>query len=184
MQKLTFVTGNDEKFREVAHILSPIQIEKLRIELPEIQSLDAEEILHEKLRAAEKHAPGAYVIEDTSLYFDCLGGKLPGPFIKWFEHAIGNDGIAELASKYENQGATMTCLVGYINEAGEEHFFKGEIRVNIVKSRGGGWGLDPILEVVGTSKTYGEMSVEEKLKISNRAVAFRKLKEFLLAESN
>lgn len=183
MQKLTFITGNEGKFLEVATVLAPIEVEKLHIELPEIQSIDAEEILKYKLRAAEAHAPGSYIIEDTSLYFDCLGGKLPGPLIKWFEKGIENDGLADLVSRYQDKGALFRCLVGHINKEGKEHFFSGDIRLNIVAPRGEkGWGLDPILEVSETGKTFGEMTHEEKMMVSNRGIAIRKLKEFLLSE--
>ncbi len=179
---ITFITGNDDKFREVADMLAPIPLVKKKLDLPEIQSIDGEEIIREKLSVAQAHAPGEYIVEDTSLYFDCLGGKLPGPLVKWFEKAIQNEGLADLVLKYGDNGALMRCLVGYSDPNGSVKFFTGDIRVKIVTPRGEkGWGLDPILEVNG--KTYGEMEHAEKHLISNRGIAMRRLKDFLLEKA-
>ena len=48
MQKLYFITGNEHKFKEVKEML-PF-VEQLDIDLPEIQNLDPQEIIKEKLQ--------------------------------------------------------------------------------------------------------------------------------------
>lgn len=118
---IKFITGNKNKFEEVKNILG-LPLEQLDIDLSEIQEIDAREVLRQKLRVAEEHGKGEYIVEDTSLYLFCLGGKLPGPLVKWFEKAIGNDGF---------------------------------------------------------DKTFGEMTREEKHKVSMRGAATSRLKEFL-----
>lgn len=177
--RLYFVTSNKGKFEEVKRILG-LPIEQLDIDLPEVQSLDAQEIIRRKLLAAEEHAEGNYIVEDTSLYFDCLGGKLPGPLIKWFEKAVGNNGLSSLAKKLGNDRAEAKTLIGYIGVGGEVRFFEGILRGKIVSPRGDkdfGWG--PIFEPDGSGKTFGEMEREEKHKISMRSIALGKLKQFL-----
>ena len=53
--------------------------------------------------------------------------------------------------------------------------------IGAVKPRGEhGWGFDPIFLPDGHDKTCGEMTPEEKNAISHRAIAFRKLAEYLL----
>ena len=84
---LYFITGNKNKFEEVKSILP--NTEQLDIDLPEIQDIDAKIIIRAKLLAALKHKDGEFIVEDTSLYLDCLGG-LPGPLIKWFMKNMGN----------------------------------------------------------------------------------------------
>ena len=95
---LYFITGNKGKLAEVQSILG--NVEALDIDLPEIQSLDAQEIIKAKLEEAQKDQTGEFIVEDNSLYLEGLNG-LPGPLIKWFEEALGNEGIALIADKFE-----------------------------------------------------------------------------------
>lgn len=180
---IQFITGNRDKFEE-AKVLLGIPLAQRDFNLPEIQELDAKEIIRQKLFVAEAHSKGQYIVEDTALYFDCLGGQLPGPFIKWFLKSIGNKEMAELVEKYGVRGATAHTYIGYADEFGKIHFFEGMLRGNVVRPRGDkdfGWG--PIFEPEGYTKTFGEMDRAEKHKISMRSIAFTKLKEFLVQNS-
>jgi XTP/dITP diphosphohydrolase len=42
-----------------------------------------------------------------------------------------------------------------------------------------GFGYDPIFVPEGETETFGEMTTERKLPLTHRAIAFRKLKDFL-----
>lgn len=175
---LYFITGNKNKFEEVKVFLP--EIKQLDIDLPEIQETDAREIIRQKLLAAEKHAKGEYIVEDTSLYLDCLGGSLPGPLVKWFEKTIGIDVIAALAKKMGSCGATAKTIIGYADIGNTMEFFEGTARGSIVSPRGKndfGWG--PIFKPEGCDKTFGEMTREEKHAISMRRLAIDELKKFL-----
>lgn len=176
---IKFITGNKRKFEEIQSILG-LELEQLVIDLPEIQEIDAKEIIRRKLLAAQEHEKGDYIVEDTSLYLDCLNGKLPGPLIKWFEKVMGNDGIVEMVEKLGDDKAEARVLIGYSAKNGDIHFFDGAVRGRIVKARGDkdfGWG--PIFQPEGKDKTFGEMEREEKHDFSMRGIAARKLKEFL-----
>ena len=118
-----FVTGSKNKFEEVKNMLG-LPMEQLSIDLPEPQSLDAQEIIRQKLLAAEEHAKGEYIVEDTSLYMEALGGKLPGPFIKWFSQVLRPEGLADMAIKLGNTKALAQSIIGFANEKGEMHFFE------------------------------------------------------------
>ena len=93
-----FVTGNQNKLREVVAILEeaaaegeaplPCEVRALDIDLPELQG-DPREIATAKAEAAagvvasggehgEENNASAVIVEDTSLCFDALKG-LPGP---------------------------------------------------------------------------------------------------------
>lgn len=176
---IKFITGNKNKFEEVRSILN-MPIEQYAVNLPEIQSLDAQEVIREKLMAAEEHASGEYLVEDTSLYLACLNYQLPGPFIKWFEKAVMNDGIVNLVQKMGDANARAIALLGYIGTNREIHFFEGTVEGKIVAPRGAndfGWG--PIFRPTGSEKTFGEMERAEKHAISMRGIATRKLADFL-----
>ncbi|MDD2753485.1 MAG: RdgB/HAM1 family non-canonical purine NTP pyrophosphatase [Candidatus Portnoybacteria bacterium] len=172
-----FITGNKNKFEEVKSILP--DVEQLDIDLPEIQEIDAKEIIKTKLTEAFNHADGEFIVEDTSLYFDCLKG-LPGPLIKWFLQTIGNDGLAEIAEKLGNNKAEAKTIIGYAKNREEIYFFEGAIKGRIVNPKGEtNFGWDPIFLPDGYEKTFAEMSREEKNEISMRRNALNKLSEFL-----
>jgi len=87
--EIYFVTGNKNKFEEIKSIIP--ELIQLDLEVPEIQELDAKEVIKFKLTEAVKIHQGRFIVEDTSLYLDCLKG-LPGPLIKWFMKTIGGKG--------------------------------------------------------------------------------------------
>ena len=64
---------------------------------------------------------------------------------------------------------------------GENYLFEGRIQGKIAKERRGesGFGYDPIFIPNGYEKTFAELSLNEKNKISHRAIAVGKLIEFL-----
>jgi len=172
-----FITGNKNKFEEVRIILP--EIEQLDIDLPEIQEIDAKEIIKNKLAEAFNRTEGDFIVEDTSLYLECLKG-LPGPLIKWFLKTIGNDGLAEIAEKLGNDKAEAKTIIGYARNREEIYFFEGVIKGKVVKPKGKtNFGWDPIFLPDGYEKTFAEMSREEKNKVSMRRNALNKLKEFL-----
>ncbi|MEA3322712.1 MAG: non-canonical purine NTP pyrophosphatase [Patescibacteria group bacterium] len=175
--KIQFITGNENKFKEAQKIIP--ELEQLDIDLPEIQEVDAHEVIKAKLIEAQKHHGGVFVVEDTSLYLDCLNG-LPGPLIKWFEKTIGNEGLCDIAKKYNDYGAQAKTIVGYGDESGNIKFFEGILEGRIVAPVGDndfGWG--PIFRLDETGKTFAQMSAEEKNAISMRRVAFDALRQYL-----
>jgi non-canonical purine NTP pyrophosphatase (RdgB/HAM1 family) len=172
-----FITGNKNKLAEVQAVLP--EVEQLYIDLPEIQEIDAQKIIQAKLTEALNHKKGEFIVEDTSLHLDCLNG-LPGPLIKWFLQTIGNQGLAQLAEKLDNDKAEAVTMIGYAKSQGEMQFFRGSVKGKIVNPRGETkFGWDPIFIPDGHDKTFAEMGVEEKNKISMRRMALNKLKEFL-----
>ena len=174
---LKVITGNSNKFKEI-QLLFP-DAEQIQIDLPEIQHHDPEEIAREKLRVAMSMQEGDFIVEDVSLHMDCLNG-LPGPLIKWFLDQCGVQRIYAMAQAIGNQGAQARCTIGLAKD-GEMHFFEGIVPGKIVSPIDTGFGFDKIFLPDGHEKLYGEMTPEEKFKISHRALALRKLQEFLNA---
>ncbi len=173
---LYFITGNKGKLAEVQSILG--KVEALDIDLPEIQELDAHKIIQAKLEEAQKHQAGEFIVEDTSLYFEAMDG-LPGPLIKWFMKTVGNDGLYKISEAFGNFNAEAKTIIGYSDADGKVEFFEGSIKGAIVSPRGEGFGWDPIFQPEGYSKTFGELSAEEKNSFSMRKIATEKLKEHL-----
>ncbi len=172
-----FITSNKNKFQEARAILP--DIEQLDIELPEIQEIDAQKIIEAKLVTAFEHKKGAFIVEDTSLYLDCMNG-LPGPLIKWFLCTIGNEGLCKIACLLKNTNAKAKTIIGYAKNPENILFFEGVIEGTIVEPRGENpFGWDPIFQPKGFSRTFGQMTPEEKNAISMRRIAFEQLKNFL-----
>jgi non-canonical purine NTP pyrophosphatase (RdgB/HAM1 family) len=182
---LKFITGNANKFKEVQNVLDPLKIEQLNIDLEEIQDVDSRKIIAHKLSQAQKHYKGNIIVEDTSLYFDCLGGKLPGPFIKWFNHFVGNARMLKLVEGMKNNKITLVVILGYSSGNSKSIYFEGKIRGKLVKPKGkGGFGFDPILQPEGSTETFAELKTDQYFHMSARGIAVRKLKKYLLSKAN
>jgi len=174
---LYFITGSANKLAEAQAILPDVQ--QLEVDLPEIQELDAHAIIAAKLQEAFKHQQGEFMVEDTSLSFAGLNG-LPGPLNKWFMKTIGIEGLAKLATDSGNPHATASTLIGYARTPDDIHFFEGKIEGEIVAPRGEtNFGWDPIFLPTGHSKTFAEMTAEEKNEVSMRRLAVEQLKQHL-----
>jgi len=180
--ELYFITNNDNKFREVKEIIP--EINQLKIELDEIQELDARRIIkHKLLEAKTKYkGKGAIIVEDTSLYLECLNG-LPGPLIKWFLQTIGTNGLYNLTTQLKNNKAEARTLIGYYSR-NKIRYFQGIVKGKIVKPRETNFGWDAIFIPEGYDKVMGEMTLEDKNEISMRSFAVRKLKEYLKNNKN
>ena len=180
--QLYFITSNKNKFEELQSILGDGMVEQLDIDLPEIQDIDARNVIRAKLKGALNHREGGCIVEDTSIHLDCLNG-LPGPFGKWFLKSIGNEGLVRLVQSLGNASAQATTIIGYAKNSNELKFFEGTITGKIVPARGtSDFGWDPIFEPDGHEKTFAEMATQEKNAISMRKIAAEKLKDYIHGE--
>jgi inosine triphosphate pyrophosphatase len=172
-----FITGNIDKFKEICSNIPSIK--QLDIDLPEIQETDAYEIIKEKLRASFAYKQDEFIVEDTSLYCECLNG-LPGPLIKWFLKSLGTEGLFRIVQTLGNTNAIAKSIIGYARNYDEIYFFEGILEGKLVAPRGiNGFGWDSIFVPDGNIKTFAEMDENEKNNISMRRVALNKFKEFI-----
>lgn len=169
------LTGNTGKFTEI-QLIFPEAVQ-MDVDLPEIQSLDPQEIIEFKLMEASQIKEGAFMVEDTSLFCDGLNG-LPGPLIKWFLKKLSLEQIVEKVG--ENSSAQAVTTVGYRTETGDMIYATGKVAGTIVSPRGDqGFGWDMIFQPEGSDKTFGEMDRVEKTQYSMRRIALEKLKGLL-----
>jgi non-canonical purine NTP pyrophosphatase (RdgB/HAM1 family) len=79
-----------------------------------------------------------------------------------------------------NNKATAIVSIGYY-DGKDTHFFEGRIDGTIVTPRGDDrFAWDLIFMPNGYDKTFAEMSIEDKNKISMRKIAINKFKEHFL----
>lgn len=179
MNKVTFITGNQGKADFLAkHLDFPVEHQK--VDVDEVQSLDLPEIAEHKAKQAYETINSPVLVEDVGLVFESMG-KLPGPFIKWFEISLGLERICKLVDNLENRKAiAQICFVYFDGESIE--LFQGELKGQIAdKPRGaGGFGFDPIFIPNGAENTLAEMDEDEIDKFSLRTTTvYPELKIFL-----
>ncbi|MBT6616293.1 MAG: non-canonical purine NTP pyrophosphatase, partial [Deltaproteobacteria bacterium] len=60
--------------------------------------------------------------------------------------------------------------------------FEGAVTGKLVQAKGSyGFGWDPVFMPDGSVLTYGELGADEKNKISHRALALQKLRDWLIS---
>jgi XTP/dITP diphosphohydrolase len=81
----------------------------------------------------------------------------------------------------EKRTARFKCVAALVFPDGKKKLFKGTIEGVITDAPRGntGFGYDPIFFIPEYDKTFAELGEETKNKISHRAIAFRKAREYL-----
>jgi len=154
----------------------------LNIDLPELQG-EPQDIVKSKLKLAlqkSKKLKGLVLVEDTSLGFNAYGG-LPGAYIKYFYKNIGCEGLYKMVKVFDDHSACARSIYGLQKKKNDEpHLFIGETKGEIVFPRGENkFGFDPCFQPEGSNKTYGEMEMEEKNKISHRGKSTNEMIEWI-----
>lgn len=175
---ITLITGNLGKADEVSRYLG-MKIEHQELDLEEIQSLDLEEIVKDKAMRAFEKIKKPVLVEDVSFVFYSLG-KLPGPFIKWFQKELGNDGLCRLVDGKDRSCVATVCY-GFCDGT-DVKFFEGSMEGNIAENPKGdnSFGWAPVFIPDGYIKTYAELTRDEQAKVAMRVKALNKFKEFIL----
>ncbi len=174
---LVVVTTSPDKLAEINEILgTKHRISKLQI--PEIQSLDIDEVIEHKAKSAYQKLKKPVLVEDISFEIKALNG-LPGTFIKFFLNTLGTEGTVALVKGKSSWTKVTAALAIY--DGNNLKIFKGSIYGSLSsKNRGPhGFGFDKVFIPNGYDKTLGEMPPTLKNKISHRAKALLKLKQYL-----
>ena len=122
--------------------------------------------------------------DDTGLEVDSLNGK-PGVHSARYAGISKNsaDNINKLLKKLKNKKnrkARFKTIIALILNS-KIHTFEGVVEGIITKKPKGdnGFGYDPVFIPRGYTKTFGELSIEEKNSISHRSLAMNKLIDFI-----
>lgn len=180
---LILVSSNPNKGIEAERILE-VPLLRVSLSLPEIQAATVEEITRYKLEVARTKGYHRLIVEDVSLGFDELG-NFPGPYVRWLLEAAGGKGLAAIAYALNNRAARAQCCVAYW-DGKKGHIFHGETLGEVlVQPRGDQhFGWDAWFQPRGSSKTFAELTPQEKDGLSHRGQAYRKLAEHLRAEQD
>ena len=88
---------------EGTSVAAKFEIVNQPIELDELQG-SPEEIATRKAREAFKIVGKPVLIEDVSLFFNAYK-NLPGPYIKSFSAALGDEGLLKMVEKFDDKTA-------------------------------------------------------------------------------
>ena len=151
------------------------ELEHLKISYPEIQADTLEETIAPALRWIVHRHDRPVMIDDSGLFIDALKG-FPGVYSSYAFKTLGCEGILRLMEGEDRRDARFECCIGFMAPAGEPFIAKGVAKGGISEAmRGsGGFGYDPIFVHEGHDKTYAELEVAEKNRISHRGRAMER----------
>jgi len=111
LEEIYFATGNPGKLRAVQALL-PLPVHQVELDLPELQALDAREVVEAKARDAYRRLDKPVLVQDTALHIEAWGG-LPGALITWFLQTVGNEGICRMMQGWEDRAAVAVSALGF-----------------------------------------------------------------------
>jgi XTP/dITP diphosphohydrolase len=155
----------------------------LRFKSPEIQSDDLEKVACRSAFDTFKKCHLPLIVEDAGLFVEGMNG-FPGPYAAYVHGTIGNKGLLKLMEDKNNRRAKFRSVMAYHSQDLEEPAcFSGEVEGKITReerrrTNQSGFGFDPIFQPNACSKTFAEMTIHEKNKISHRAKALRKFAQW------
>lgn len=122
--------------------------------------------------------------DDTGLLVKSLNNE-PGVYSARYagEQKNADDNMNLLLlnlNKKTDRQAKFTTIIALIMN-GNEFIFEGELAGSIISEKKGsnGFGYDPIFKPNGYNNTLAQLDITEKNKISHRALAFKKMIDFL-----
>ena len=193
MKKLVFATNNAHKLSEVRAMVGDtfeiLSLEDLSChdDIPETAETLSGNALMKAEYIAEKFHVDCFA-DDTGLVVEALGGA-PGVHTARYAYPDRHDPVAntkkllsELEGKTDRRAAFITAIALIIG--GQKHLFEGRVDGFIATEERGteGFGYDPVFIPEDTGKTFAELGVDAKNKISHRARAIGKLCAFLKSE--
>ncbi|TDS64210.1 XTP/dITP diphosphohydrolase [Myroides indicus] len=190
--KLVFASNNKNKIKEIKNQLSEnIEILSLEdigcdVDIPETaDTIEGNAIL--KADYIKKHYGYNCFADDSGLEVDALNGA-PGVFSARYAGNEKNDNnnidkLLEELKDQTNRKANFKTVIA-LNLNNNQYLFTGTVNGKIITEKRGtyGFGYDPIFIAEGMNKTFAQMSLQEKNKISHRGKAVEQLVDFILKQ--
>ncbi len=191
--EIVLATKNKNKIKEVKRIIRDKSISMLTIDdfpgCPEVEedgtTFEANAV--KKALAVAHYTEKPSLADDSGLEVYALNGA-PGTFSSRYAGKEADDrrNIQKLLYEMllvdeEKRGARFTCCVALAFPDGIVKTFFGYIEGRIGKEPKGvkGFGYDPVFYPEGESRSFAEMSGEEKDALSHRGKALKELEKYL-----
>lgn len=187
--QLVFASNNKNKIKEI-QLLLPQTIQLLSLEdincfedIPETaDTIEGNAILKANY-VTDKFGYNCFA-DDTGLEITALNGA-PGVYSARYagEQKDANDNMDKVLVNLNdktNRSAQFKTVIA-LNLNGKQTLFTGIIKGKISEEKIGsnGFGYDPIFVAEGYTKTFAELTIEEKSTISHRGLAVAQLIDFL-----
>jgi len=189
LMEIIFATNNDHKLHEVANLLKDnykvMSLKEIGCydDIPETaDTLQGNSLL--KARYVYERFGKNCFADDTGLEVEALNNA-PGVYSARYA-GENHDSVANMRKLLadmdgkQNRKARFRTVIALIQD-GQEYLFEGEVKGSIIEVPRGtnGFGYDPVFVPEGYDKTFAELDLTVKNKISHRANAVRKLVDFL-----
>jgi XTP/dITP diphosphohydrolase len=186
--RLVLATANRDKAREIADALSGFELVPRPQDVPEVdetaETLEGNARLKAAALCAATGEPA--VADDTGLEVEALGGR-PGVYSSRFAgpDASYADNVAKLLTDLDgvdDRRARFRTVAFVKFPDGSEVVADGIVDGHIAREARGeeGFGYDPVfVPDDGDGRTFAEMTLAEKQKVSHRGRAFNALAELL-----
>lgn len=195
MKKIVLATNNSHKIQELKNISKELNIEfltKSEIGHGDFDVEETEETLEGNalLKAKGlKKLIGDYIVisDDTGLFVDYLNGE-PGVHSSRYSGEDHNDEknkeklLENLKDvSLENRNAHFKTVIAMVEDGKDDIIVEGVLKGKIAEEERGteGFGYDPLFIPEGYDKTFSQMGIDEKNKISHRYRALNALIEKL-----
>jgi XTP/dITP diphosphohydrolase len=131
--------------------------------------------------------PGLTLADDSGLVVDALGGE-PGVYSARYVSPSASDEerYREILTRLQNvarphRSARFVCCLALARQGKVIQSFEGTVEGEIAgEPRGNnGFGYDPIFLFPRLGRTMAELSAAEKLEVSHRGAALRRMSEYL-----
>ena len=186
---IIIASNNSHKIKEISAILEksirliPLSKAGIREDIPE-NALTLEENALEKARYVHRKTGSNVFADDTGLEVEALNGA-PGIFSARYAGPDKNSDnnivrLLEELKNHKNRKARFRTAIALIFD-NKEYIFEGIINGRIITEKRGnsGFGYDPVFLPDNEEYTFAEMPAQRKNMISHRAIAIKKLNDFL-----
>jgi XTP/dITP diphosphohydrolase len=193
VHRLLVATTNPNKVKEIRHVLDGANVEVITLEgwpdlvAPEETGRTFEDNARLKATYYARATGQVTVAEDSGIEIDALGG-VPGVESARYggEDTSYPEKFARLYAALDRTGtrdsaARFVCALAMASPDAILFEARGVIegRVAHKPAGSGGFGYDPFFFYPPYGRTLGQVTPEEKLAVSHRGQAFRKLREYL-----
>ncbi len=189
--QIVFATNNAHKLSEIRQILGH-KIEVLSLsdigchdDIPETGTTLEANALQKARYIRDKYGYDCFA-DDTGLEVDALGGE-PGIYSARYAGGEGHDSEANMQKLLQkldgedNRAARFRTVIALL-QGNEQKLFEGIVNGTITREKSGaeGFGYDPIFMPDGYDRTFAELGMDIKNRISHRARATAQLAAYLL----